>query len=178
LNNNSIHDYRFKGVFYLLPDHLSDYIKNSSGQILIRIIEDAIFGSSKLLVMPHNHRFFASFHEKTEQIVPYGLIDHFYRETKDSFNQKGFAPSSLENFKPMSLEHLEAGFVVWAVTLMLPIAAFIFEWIFKCIVNLKCYFVFRTIFLVYLGKLKDDVMREKTKTKRTKRNETNKTEVL
>jgi hypothetical protein len=125
----------------LLPEHLSDYLGNSSGQILKRIITDTMFGSSKLLVMPHNHRFFEIFYEKTKQIIPYGLIDHFNKDTKDAFNPKRFAQPSIENFKPMTLEHLEAGFVVWIITLMVPIAVFIFEWI----VNLKPFIVFRCI---------------------------------
>jgi hypothetical protein len=123
----------------LLPDHLSDYILGSGGQILKRIITDATFGSSKLFVMPHNHRFFEIFNEKTEKTIPSGIIHHFSKENKDLFNQKGFAPSKLENFKPMNLEHLEAGFVVWIVTLIFPITAFIFEWIVKCIVNSKAF---------------------------------------
>jgi hypothetical protein len=139
LYNNSIHDFRFKGVFYLLSDHLSDYIMKSSGQILKRMIKDAMIGSSKLLVMPHNHRFFDIFNEKIEETIPYGLIDHFSKDDKDSFNQKGFAPSSIENFKPMTLEHLEAGFVVWIITVMVPIAAFVFEWVVKFKVNLKTF---------------------------------------
>lgn len=156
LYNNSIHDFRFKGVFYLLPNYLSDYILGSSGEVLKRIIKETTIGSSKLLVMPHNHRFFEIFNEKIEQTIPYGLIDHFSKDNKDLFNQKGFAPSKLENFKPMNLEHLEAGFVVWMITLMFSISIFVSEWIVKLIVNLKCFIVFRYIFSNYLGKLEDD----------------------
>jgi hypothetical protein len=157
LFNNSIHDFHFKGVFYLLSDYLSHYIMNSKGQILQRIIKVTMIGSSKVFVLPHNHRFFEIFNKKTEQMITAGLINHFNRESKHSFNQKGFAPSSLENFKPMTLEHLEAGFVVWIVTLMFPIAAFVFEWIVKCIVDMKIFIVFRCVFLAYLRNLEDNI---------------------
>lgn len=78
-------------------------------------------------VLPRNHRFFFSFERVVKQIVPSGIISHFYDEFRDLFNAKQYSHYYLDKFEKMSLEHLEAGFFVWLASLFFPLTAFIAE---------------------------------------------------
>jgi hypothetical protein len=133
----NIHDHRSKKVFYLTTENLEHYMKILEGQVLDRMIEDVNFGILKVLPFPRNHRLFESFNKKVEQIKPAGIINHFRKDENELLNKKRFENSNLENARPMNLQHLEAGFAVWLITISLSIAAFVAEWICKCIFNLK-----------------------------------------
>jgi hypothetical protein len=147
--NNSIHDYTFTGVFHLLSNFLDDYIEESDGNILERMIRTDDLGISNSFVLPPNHRFYAAFSQSLEQLMPTGIINHYSNENKDLLNKKRFESDYLEFVKPMSMDHLESGFIVWLLTLGLPIVAYIFE----LVATFKDYLIFKCIFMTYIESL-------------------------
>jgi hypothetical protein len=155
LVNESVYDHQFKGVFHFLSNNLKLLIANSSGKILKRIIKEDILDTPKTLVFPRNHRFFEAFNQKIERIVPSGIIvDHFNDDIyRNLINPKQFKHLYLDQETPMALEHLEAGFVVWLVSLVFPIIAFIGEWI----ARFMDFIVFRSVFTAYIKSLERNV---------------------
>jgi hypothetical protein len=137
LLNGSIHDHLFERAFYLMPHHLSGFIKSSKGKLLERIMTYNYFGTLKAFNFPRNHRFYEVFDRKIQQIVTAGIIDHFADDFKNLFNKKQFSHLHLEVVEPMNTEHLKAAFAVWLVSLCFPAAAFIAEWILKFLKVLK-----------------------------------------
>lgn len=157
--NNSIHDYTFTGVFHLLSNFLDDYIEESDGNILERVIKDDNLGISNSFVLPPNHRFYAIFSKTLEKLMPTGIINHYSNENNDLLSKKRFESDYLEFVKPMSMDHLESGFIVWMITLCLPIVAYIFE----CIASFKDYLIFKCIFMTYIESLERNP-RQRSKT--------------
>jgi hypothetical protein len=102
--------------------------KKTKGRILQRVIQEKDLSRTKTLVFEHNHPFYKIFEEKIQQMVTGGILKHTINNYKDSINAIRLTHSKLNVETPMSLEHLEAGFVVWLVSLMFPIIAFMIEW--------------------------------------------------
>lgn len=147
LLTKNIYDHRLKEVYHVRADYLNQLITDSAGRIGSRIIKEILPGVTKTLTFPRNHRFFEIFDEKIQKMVTAGIINHFAEEDyKNLLNAKNFSKSKLDEVKPLNLEHLEAGFVVWLVTLVFPIVAFIMEWI----VTLKNLIVFKYIYLTFI----------------------------
>lgn len=91
-----------------------------------------------------NHKFFDILDIKTQQLQSAGIIDNFIRNIIEMVNPKGykkpdaytkeylrdvFPKSFPRGPKVLKMETLEAGFVVWLVSLTLAVTAFILEWI-------------------------------------------------
>lgn len=158
-----MYDPHFQGIFHLSNNYLKLIVDQSKGEILQRVIRGSFSGATTSFVIPCHHRFFESFDKKTQQAVAAGIIDHFADDFKDLTNKKRFSHLKLVEEVPMSLEHLEAAFWVWLVSLVIPTAAFIAEWIFK-LMDLKEFFLFRFIFTTYIKVLEnnDDTKKKKT----------------
>jgi hypothetical protein len=149
------HDlFQLNATVFIPFNLLSFYLVNSKGKLAPRIIKES--RKTESLVFPRNHRFFEAFNMKLKKIVPFGIVDHFTDRNKDLFSKKRFALSALEEFQPINLVHLEATLFVWVVSLALPVAAFVVEWIFKCITSIKDIFVFYTIFKHFINILENN----------------------
>lgn len=116
-----------------------------------RIIELKTFGSTKKLTFSHNHAFFNAFNRKIEQLVTAGIINHWTEVFEALVDPKDLIRLKPENYQKMSLKHLEAGFVVWLLSLLFPIAAFIIEWI----MTWKDFIIFKYIFKFYMKHLEE-----------------------
>jgi hypothetical protein len=120
---------------------LDEFIKHLGGKLLPRIFEESGFEPRQLFVLRHNHRFLEAFKIKIEQILPAGIIDHYADEYRDLIKKKRF--TKLSEAQAMALEHLEAAYMIWLLSLIVPTAAFIGEWILK----LKDFVVFLYVFV-------------------------------
>lgn len=153
LLNGSIYDHDFKGFFHVSSNILEFVVTKSKGKLLQRIIRESSLAATKTLIFYRNHRFYESFNEKIQQLVSAGIIDHLGGYDKDLVNPKRFAKLNLDQVQPMNLQHLEAGFVIWMISLMIPVTVFIFEWI----IRFKDFIVFRFIFVAYIKTLERDL---------------------
>lgn len=129
----------------MFSNDLDHFIKESKGKLLGRIIKGTS-PTAKFMVFPRNHRFYESFNKEIQQLLPTGIINHLAGNLGNEINSRKFANLTLENVQPMSLKHLEAAFVIWLVSLLFPIAAFIVEWIFR----LRDFIVFKITFEAYI----------------------------
>jgi hypothetical protein len=145
-SNDSIHDFRMEAVFFLESDRLRTLILKTQGRILKRMLKQSVLGSRKVLVFPQNHRFYEIFNKKIGQLVTAGIINHLANDFKDVVNMKKFSQLKSDEVVPMSLEHLEAGFVIWLVSMIFPFVAFAFEWI----VTLKDFMIFQRMFEAFV----------------------------
>jgi hypothetical protein len=150
--NDSIHDSNMRAVFYLQSDRLAKLISKTKGKILKRIFKQSVMGSRKVFIFPQHHRFYETFDRKIVQLVTAGIINHLASEFKDVINTKRFSRLKSEEVEPMSLEHLEAGFVIWLVSMIFPIVAFAFEWV----VTFKSFIVFERIFEEFIKSLENN----------------------
>lgn len=132
----NIYNSHFKGVIHLPSSDLARLVFESRGKLLPRIIKYNLEKIVKGLAFPRNHRFFEVFNKRVKQMIAGGIVDQLSDEFKDLTGKKKIT-SNLEAAEPMTLEHLQAGFVVWLISLIFPIAVFIIEWIIRfaeCIV--------------------------------------------
>jgi hypothetical protein len=153
LFNDWIYDYNFQIVFHLPLDRIQHYMIKSRGKLLKRVIKEKISDKTKALIFPRNHGLFEGFDEKIEQMLQAGLVDFYGRNFSETINPKRFKHLVIDEVQPMSLVHLEAGFVVWMASILLPVIAFAFE----IIVGIKDFIVFRCVFVAYIRSLKGNV---------------------
>jgi hypothetical protein len=154
LINGSIYDHRFKGFYHVSFLDLKEAISRSNGSIISRIIKESALGTSETIIFPQNHRLFEDFDRKIQEMVTAGLVDYLRNDYKDLMSKKRFAVQNVET--AMSLEHLEAAFALWLVSLIFPVTAFICEWIFKCIETIKDFIVFKCVFVAYIKQLESE----------------------
>lgn len=146
LLNGSIYHHSFKGIFHLFPKFLDHYLMRSKGRLLGRITKSSIACASKALIFPRNHRFYKCFDGKIKKLVEAGIIDHFEEHFKNLISSNRLLFQNLNEAEPLTLKHLEAGFVVWLLSLIFPFLAFIAEWILRS----KDLIIFRFIFETYI----------------------------
>lgn len=137
----------------MLSSHLDEFILESKGKLLQLLIKENILGSSKVLAIPRNHRFFESFNKEIEKLLATGIIKHFAKDYHDFRNPKRF--KNLEAGEVMTLEHLEAGFAIWFASLIFPITSFVAEWAAK----FKKFIIFKGVFEAFVKTLKNSVRR-------------------
>lgn len=79
------------------------------------------------LIFPSNHELLESFDDQLQHLTSGGLIDYF-----TSFYNEFLDPKRYEHLYPiepkvLSLELLEAGFVIWLVSISISVVVFILE---------------------------------------------------
>lgn len=131
MNNDSIYGTSLKGVFHLPTGELDKIIFQTKGKILKRVFKESGVGARRIFIFPRNHRFYETFNRKLVQMVMAGLINNLAYEYTEMINKNRFKHLHTDSVEPMSLEHLEAGFVLWLISLIFPTLAFAGEWIFK-----------------------------------------------
>lgn len=101
------------------------------------------------LMFPHFGNFFDIFDTKLQQLSTGGIIEHYTNVYDESLNLKGFEHLQRTGPEVLTIENLEAGFVVWIVSISFAILIFMFEWI--C--QLSDYLVFKWILIAYYDRL-------------------------
>jgi hypothetical protein len=126
----------------LRTSDLRRYIRETKGELLERLIEDKTLGTTITMLFSQNHRFYESFNRIIEHAVVAGVIDQFEDNFKDLITKENSLNSKLKEAEAMKVEHLEAAFIVWLVSLIFPITAFFGEWI----VRVKDFIIFKSVF--------------------------------
>lgn len=156
--DEKIHDPFFKGALHIHSRLLKVHAHDSRGEIIKRILKEPFITEFCGMEMLRNHKLFDAFDLKTQQLFVSGIIDYhaaFDREhSKLNYYKppKLFTKEYLENTYPKSfpeegpnvltLEHLEAGFVIWITCLCLTLTVLLCEWLFI----LKEFILLRHIF--------------------------------
>lgn len=108
-----------------------DYVIESQGKLLERIVNERLWVDMTGMSFKANDKFYETFNRKFQQMFTAGLIDHFKAYNKEKMNPKLYAHLNAGGPQVLTMEHLEAGFVVWLVSLSFAVLAFILEWIVK-----------------------------------------------
>lgn len=90
-----------------------------------KILKERLMADHKIIYFPAHSRFFNPFNEKFKQMLEAGLFGLFIQEAIDSINKTVQEPA--EPFKVLTLEELEAGFVICMIPLMFATIIFCLE---------------------------------------------------
>lgn len=111
---------------------------------------------------PLFHRFIEVFDEKLQQLFTGGIIDihsEIWVKPENFKNYKHFY-SHLEEPQILTLEHLEAGFVVWLISISFAVFSFMLEWLITFCEFLLIKFVIKLCFQLGIGgvSLRDNLL--------------------
>lgn len=109
------------------------------------------------MIFPRNHKFFEIFDLKTQQLFTGGIFLHHAENYKKYWDPNYYkrpellTKDYLENIYPAKFtdgpkvltmaDHLEAGFVIWILSISFAFVVFIIEWI----IRLKDYLVCKVV---------------------------------
>lgn len=107
----------------------------------LKILKERLLAAYQVLLLPAHHRFFNSFNEKFKLMLEAGLFNQYIEESM--YLHIAHAQEQPEEpFKVLTLDELEAGFIVCMVPLLLTLVVFCLEWIvtLKDLVVVLCMF--------------------------------------
>lgn len=104
-----------------------------------KLLEERFSGSFFCVYGEVNNLFWQILATKLQQLVEAGLIDYNMRLWIDVINIKRWKVES--GPKVLTLEELEAGFVICLISIVISAVAFCFEWL----ITLKTFIVFNAI---------------------------------
>lgn len=144
-----IHDPNFKGGLQVNQDYLIAFTRFSKGLFLDRVLKETLYTEIVGLELPKNHKFFEIFDKKIQQLFNAGIVDYYRDEFVQFTKPKRY--KHLHNSKPkvLTLKILEAGFVVWLISLFMSFLAFVGEWT----VRIKDFLVFEYILEKFYDKI-------------------------
>lgn len=93
-----------------------------------KILQERSSGEHTVLYLPAHHKFFSSFNKKFKQMFEAGLFNVYLNEEKEFFI-KNTTKVTEEAFKVLTMEELEAGFVVCMVPMLMAVTVFLCEWV-------------------------------------------------
>lgn len=125
--HKKIYDPKFKGTVQLHSEFLYYHVGISKGKLLDRILKQRLYLMMSGLLFPVNHKLFESFDKKLQQLMTGGIIDHYREFYQEYSSPKRYAHLYPVKPKVLSLQVLEAGFVVWLVSLLSSLLVFILE---------------------------------------------------
>lgn len=111
-----------------LDSYLLLEMSQKRSKLEVKILQERNRGDHDVLYFPAHHRFYHTFNEKFKQMSEAGLIGHFIQEAKEMYI-RNTPQEHVEPFKELTLEELEAGFVVSVVPLLVATVVFCSEWI-------------------------------------------------
>lgn len=129
----TIQDSKFHNVLHLESNNYYWYIGASRGKILQRILKQKFYlEMSALTIHPRNHKIFEIFDKIIQELESSGHIKLYRLLFSMMENPKYYERGiPIEGPKILTMEDLKAGFVIWLISLVISIIAFIFEWIIR-----------------------------------------------
>lgn len=123
-----IYNKSFKGA--LQEPALTYYHKviTSRGQLLKRVMKERVDLETSGLSLPKNHKFYDLFNDKLQQLFQSGIISYYNEFWTEWLDPKRYAHLYMEEPQILTLEHLEAGFVIWLISLTFAVLVFVIEW--------------------------------------------------
>lgn len=117
----------FKGAVQVYQEILVQQAINSKGLFLKRILPERLFGEMIGFLFARLDNFFNIFDEKCQQLFYAGIIAHYSKESDKFLDFKRFQHLHESQPKVLTMSHLEAGFVICAVSMSFAVAAFFLE---------------------------------------------------
>jgi hypothetical protein len=127
-------DPSFKGGLQMRAENLVSYAQFTDGRLIERALKERFWIDMRGLMIPRNHKLFTVIDRKIQQHIEGGLIDFYNAEWIELLkpNYKEYAiRKEPRGPKVLTLKHLEAGFVVWLVSICVASVIFVFEMIYK-----------------------------------------------
>lgn len=100
------------------------------------------------LAFEYNHVFFETFNEKIKQLITGGIIEHYVQHVTADADPKRYEHLNVDEPQVLTMNHLEAGFVIWLFVLSLAVVIFLLEWI----ATFKDFLVFKNVLTAFLGR--------------------------
>lgn len=141
----NIESSKFKGAFYMDSLDLYYHVWLSNGTLLNRFLKQSVNLDIRGLVFPRNHGFYEIFNKKLQQYFESGLIGRYVSSTKAFLNPKRYAHLFAASPQVLTMEHLQAGFVIWLVSILVSLTAFTLEWL----VRLKDYLLIKHLLTAF-----------------------------
>lgn len=126
-----IYDPKFKGGIHVWTNSLYNDIPNSNGSLIKRLLRDRLFHQNGGIELPRNHKLFNIVDRKLQQLYVGGIINHYDEKYARGMDPKVYEHLNHQGAQVLTLKHLEAGFVIWLVSLTFAFVAFLGEWIKK-----------------------------------------------
>lgn len=98
------------------------------------------------LVFNKGHKLYEVFDRKLQDLFVTGIIERNIRITTDRGNPKRFAHLYRDGPEVLTMEHLEASFVICLAPLSLALIAFLFEWIIRIVEYTICKSIFKAFY--------------------------------
>lgn len=142
---SKVMDPGLKNTVHMTPYFLEQAARLTHGKVLGRIHHERLWIDVRAFGFPRHHFLIEPFDHKIQQLFEAGLISKF----REMIGYGGYLnpkhPEYLrykELYEPdgpqvLTMEHLEACFVIWLVSIVIAVVAFALEWI--------CYLIERTL---------------------------------
>lgn len=139
-----IHNSSFKGAGHVHSRYMVELAIFTKGLIFNRILKESLITEFCGMMIPRNHKLYNVLDHKTKQMFEAGIINHyidFFKKFLDPNFYKSLrrvTPKYLEvphvklykeGPQILTLEHLEAGFVIWLAALSIAVGVYALEWL-------------------------------------------------
>lgn len=133
IHTKLIFDHTFKGTVAVTMQDIQKFSPLTNGKYLERILDENLYSEYWSLSFPPFHRFFEDFEEKTQQLITAGIVNYHLDSWIHNDDKKKFEHlyAYLKGPQVLTMAHLEAGFVIWLVSVSLAIFSFLLEWLLK-----------------------------------------------
>jgi hypothetical protein len=134
----------FKGVYCV--ENLFNAVMKTDGEMYERIPEERLLQLNSFVFLNRRNEIFQhpKFDEKMQQLNDAGILDYFMTEYKDKINRKRYKRIK-SGPQVLTMKQLEAGFVVWLISVQFAVLAFACEWLKRFF----DYLVFKSIFVAF-----------------------------
>lgn len=114
------------------------YAKMTRGRFLNRVLREDLFVQAFALKLKLQHVFYENFDKAIKK-----LINYYFKNVTEDLNMKQYEHLYVEEPQVLTLEELEAGFVLWIFAISFATIVFIIEWlkrfidflVFKSVIN-------------------------------------------
>lgn len=133
----------------MFPQYIEQQTIKTNGTFLKRILKDRVMLKMYGMLFPYFDPLFSVFDRKLQQLVAGGLINHYTAEYDEKLNPKRFEHLHQSGPEILTMQTLEAGFVVWMVSVFFAVLIFMYEWI----IRFAEYLVVKWILIAYFNEL-------------------------
>lgn len=141
-----IYDTSFRAAHFIKGEFYNFFVDSSDGQLLKRTWQNPVSTNLYGMAFRRNHKLFEIFNEKCQQLFEGGFFENYVQDYRNDKNPKRYEKfAEPEGPKILTMKHLEAGFMVWIVSVMFSIFVFMCEWH----VRLRGYLVFKYVISAY-----------------------------
>lgn len=127
--DEKIFDSKFRGGTKTFSDELIEAAVETKGKILKRVLPMRLGLDMRSMIFTKCHKLFWIIDEKIQEFVTGGLIEHYNKEFYEALDPKRYDHLYAKGPKVLTLDHLEAGFVIWLVSICFTIVVFACEWL-------------------------------------------------